>query len=155
MRPRLPCSPIKAAASRKSKASAYRQFDERYDLGPGRDKVPLRCHSSAGSASIVLPRRRIEGGHDGNSNDALQTLRRCVKPLCVAPPAGVHPAMQARPPGRVAMTSMKQLVKAPAQEGGPRHRCDRAEAKNGHRNNFADHSLTNSRVTKARQANVV
>jgi hypothetical protein len=52
------------------------------------------------------------------------------------------------------MTSVKQLVQAPAQEGGPRHRHDCAETNNRHCNDFADHSLTNSDVTKARQANV-
>jgi hypothetical protein len=92
-----------------------------------------------------------KGAHDESSNGTLQTLQRCVNRPRVGcrPLAWVWFASAAR--GRGAMTSMKQLVQAPAQESGPRHRNDRAEAKNRHCNNFADHSLTNSRVTKALQ----
>jgi hypothetical protein len=44
---------------------------------------------------------------------------------------------------------VKQLVHTPAKKGGPRHCCNRAEAKNRECNDFADHSRSILNMTKA------
>ena len=79
----------------------------------------------------------MTGGSNGGavawSLAALREHRRVVRRRLGCPVA------QARLRGRGAMTSMKQLVQAPAQKGGPRHCNDHAETQNTHCNDIADH----------------